>query len=279
VSAFEYEIPNASISEAQLDFDPATQAELDAHITDATDAHDASAISIIDAAGDFTATEVEGALAELQSDAEADAQALSDHLADAADAHDASAISVLDTGGDYTATDVEGVLAEIAGQLGGGGSRSIPVDLTTPRTSTLGGNVGGNIVALTDYDAPVWEFLKDVEGKLYGYVRVPSDYASGGVIRLALAANQTSANVTRMQLATKAVADGESLNPTLTDESGVDVTMPTTAYQRKDVTFTLTETLAAGDLLIVEVFHDGDHANDTLTVSTLLWGAWLEYTA
>ena len=47
------------------------QAKVDTHVNDAADAHDASAISILDAAADFTATDVEGALAELQSDAEA----------------------------------------------------------------------------------------------------------------------------------------------------------------------------------------------------------------
>lgn len=104
--------------------DMATQAELDAHLNDTSDAHDASAISIADAGNDFTATDVEGALAELQADAETDAQNLADHLADTSDAHDASAISVLDTNGDYTATDVEGVLAEIAPQLGGGSALS-----------------------------------------------------------------------------------------------------------------------------------------------------------
>lgn len=96
-----------------------------AHTGDATDAHDASAISILDAAGDFTATDVEGALAELQADAEAHVAAgdphsgyatdtdLTNHLNDAADAHDASAISILDTANDFTATDVEGALAEL----------------------------------------------------------------------------------------------------------------------------------------------------------------------
>jgi hypothetical protein len=49
----------------------ATQAELDAHLNDTADAHDASAISLLDTAADFDATDVEGALAELQSDAEA----------------------------------------------------------------------------------------------------------------------------------------------------------------------------------------------------------------
>lgn len=46
-------------------------AATDTHIADATDAHDASAISILDTAADFDATDVEGALAELQADNEA----------------------------------------------------------------------------------------------------------------------------------------------------------------------------------------------------------------
>jgi HJR/Mrr/RecB family endonuclease len=89
------------------------QALVDVHTADALDAHDASAISILDAANDFTAIDVEAALAELQTRAEADDAGLAAHLADTIDAHDASAISVLDALGDFAATDVEGVLAEL----------------------------------------------------------------------------------------------------------------------------------------------------------------------
>lgn len=85
----------------------------DTHIADTSDAHDASAISIADAGNDFTATDVEGALAELQADAEADATALTDHTGDTSDAHDASAISIADAGNDFTATTVEGALDEL----------------------------------------------------------------------------------------------------------------------------------------------------------------------
>ena len=45
----------------------ALTATVDAHIADTSDAHDASAVSITDAAGNYTATDVEGALAELPS--------------------------------------------------------------------------------------------------------------------------------------------------------------------------------------------------------------------
>lgn len=161
---------------------------------------------------------------------------------------------------------------------GSSGSKAYPIQLSTPQVSANAGNSFWTVAGLTDWDAGHWEFVKDVDGKVYGQVRVPPAYSSGGVIRLAIAANATS-GVTRLGVGTKAVADGESLNPTLTDETKQDITVPGTAYLRKDVTFTLTETLAADDVLIVEVFHEGSHANDTLAVNTLLLGAWLEVTA
>lgn len=69
------------------------------HIADATDAHDASAISNIPS-GNLAAVNVQTALNELQTDIdtrtlEADFQA---HLSDPTDAHDASAISVIPAG-------------------------------------------------------------------------------------------------------------------------------------------------------------------------------------
>jgi hypothetical protein len=54
-------------------------AALAAHLADTSDAHDASAISIADAGNDFTATDVEGALAELQADNEAHVAAADPH--------------------------------------------------------------------------------------------------------------------------------------------------------------------------------------------------------
>lgn len=54
-------------------------AAADTHIADASDAHDASAISIADAGLDFTATDVEGALDELQADNEAHVAAADPH--------------------------------------------------------------------------------------------------------------------------------------------------------------------------------------------------------
>lgn len=100
-------------ADAAGDAADAAQASIEAHITDPSAAHAASAISIADTAGDFTATNVEDALAELQSDHEADATALSDHIADTTAAHAASAISIADAGSDFDATNVEDALAEL----------------------------------------------------------------------------------------------------------------------------------------------------------------------
>lgn len=219
-----------------------------------------------------------GFAADMATQAELDA-----HINDAGAAHAASAISVDSTDLSGTGTDLQTVLEELEDQIdaagGGGGDKRMPVALLNPRVSTLQGNSFFQVEGLTDWDAGHWEFLKDVEGKVYGLVTVPPDYDSAPVLALDIAANATS-GVTRLQVGTKAVADGESMNPgALTDETAQDITVPGTAYLRKRVTFAITETIAAGDVLIVEVFHDGDHANDTLAVNTLLFACGLEYTA
>lgn len=95
----------------------AAQADIDNHISDATDAHDASAISSVPA-GNLAATDVQAALNELQSDIDtrALASALTDHINDASDAHDASAILVVPAG-NLTSTNVQAALEEIQTEL------------------------------------------------------------------------------------------------------------------------------------------------------------------
>ena len=68
-------------------------ASLTDHIADGTDAHDASAISILDSANQYTATNAEDALAEVL-------DALQAHEADATGAHAATAISYASGHGD-----------------------------------------------------------------------------------------------------------------------------------------------------------------------------------
>ena len=104
---------DAEIAAASLATAAGVQANLDAHIADSTDAHDASAISVVDTGGYYSSADVEGSLQEVGADVDAVASGLAAHLADTTDAHDASAISILDAAGDFTATEVEGALAEL----------------------------------------------------------------------------------------------------------------------------------------------------------------------
>lgn len=94
------------ITAAMVAADVATQAELDAHTGDTSDAHDASAISVDSTTLVGTGTDVQAVLEELDN-------GIADHLADASAAHAASAISVADAGGFYVGTTVESVLQEI----------------------------------------------------------------------------------------------------------------------------------------------------------------------
>lgn len=111
---------NNALSELQTDIDTrATSVDLQAHINDTTDAHDASAISVVPT-GNLAADDVQEALVELQNDIdtrtlETDFQA---HLTDTVDAHDASAISVVPTG-NLAADDAQEALVELQTDVDG----------------------------------------------------------------------------------------------------------------------------------------------------------------
>ena len=156
-------------------------------------------------------------------------------------------------------------------------TQRFPIHLHTARSSTLAGNSFWTVLAQTNYDMGHWSFVKDVDGKVYGHVLVPSHVAGTPTAKivLSIAANATT-GVTRLQVSTKDPADGETVNVSFTAETAQDITVPGTAYLRKDVTFTLTNAPAANDLLVVEVRHEGNHANDTLNANTLLLAAYLE---
>jgi hypothetical protein len=119
-------------------------AALSAHLTDTSDAHDASSISVADAGNDFTATDVEGALAELQADHEADVTALTDHIADASAAHAATAIAFTPDGS-IAATTVQAAIVEVRDEAGGGGA---PTDVDY-LVGTASGGLSAEIVVGT----------------------------------------------------------------------------------------------------------------------------------
>jgi hypothetical protein len=157
-------------------------------------------------------------------------------------------------------------------------TRRYPIHLHTARQSSLAGNSFWTVAALTDYDAGHWEFVKDVDGKVYGHIAIPAELAGTPSAKIVLiTAYNATTGISRWVVGTAPAADGATLNPgSLTDETAQDITVPGTAYFRKDVTFTLTTPPVANGMLIVEIHHNGAHVNDTVAVNSLLQGAYLE---
>ena len=143
---------------------------VDAHIADTGDAHDASAISVLDSAADYTATDVEAALAEVKviADANAADTTASDHISDATAAHDASAIAFLDSADDYTATDVEAALAEVRviADAAAGGGVAINDTLTNTvdawSSSKIDGEISSAVSALVDSSPGALDTLNEL---------------------------------------------------------------------------------------------------------------------
>lgn len=109
---------NAALAELQSDIDTRTlETDFQNHLSDAVDAHDASAISNVPA-GNVSATDVQSAINELQSDIDSRAleTSLQNHLNDTTDAHDASAISVVPYA-PLTAVDVQSTIEQLQDQI------------------------------------------------------------------------------------------------------------------------------------------------------------------
>jgi hypothetical protein len=101
----------------------ATATGLSDHLSDTTDAHDASAISYLGSTN-LSSTDVEAALDELDTEKASTGSVttvqtnLDNHINDTSDAHDASAISFTPAG-TVAATDVQAAIEEVASEAGG----------------------------------------------------------------------------------------------------------------------------------------------------------------
>lgn len=144
-------IPAAALDHIEAGIDTA-HSELQAHLDDTSDAHDASAISIADAAGDFTATDVEGALAEIQTDIEAMSAAANPWqvvFTALANEPPAAAYATLDTRNSHAVLDFDAGTDESAVFRGvlptGYGGGGINVKLIWAATSATAGDVIWNV--------------------------------------------------------------------------------------------------------------------------------------
>lgn len=157
-------------------------------------------------------------------------------------------------------------------------TQTYPVDLRNPQVSSNAGNAAFNTVGLTAWDEGGYQFVKAVDGSVFGIVAIPQGLATPNNAKIILQcmANATLGN-TCLQVLTHAVGASASFNPaSLTAESLQIVAVPGTAYQRFDVTFTLSVTVAANDSLIVQVYHNGTNVSETLAQNLELVGCFLQ---
>jgi len=121
--------------------------KIDDHIADATDAHDASAISNAPS-GNLAASNVQDALNEIQTevDGKADSSEITDHINDAVGAHAASAISNTPSG-NLAASDVQSALDELQSDID---NRALDSDLTDHENATAAHGATGAVVGTTN---------------------------------------------------------------------------------------------------------------------------------
>lgn len=152
------------------------------HLNDTTDAHDASAISVLDAGTLYTATDVEAALAEVMTDTNTAQSTADNHISDATGAHAASAISVADSGLLYTATEVEAALAEVMTQANAGVSDAATAQSTADNhISDTSAAHAASAISILDTNNKYT--ATDVEAALEE-VRIVADSAAGGGVAI-----------------------------------------------------------------------------------------------
>jgi hypothetical protein len=160
-------------------------------------------------------------------------------------------------------------------------TRQYPLKLTNPRSMSEAGNAFWTVASMNNFDLAHWEFVKDVQGRVTGQILIPKSVAAvpngkivlilctpgvAGVTRFSLMAQRTAFAGGWMQLAFDPVA-------------AQDLAVPSTGFQFIKATFALPWGVQADHLLVVEIVHEGAHANDTLASNTWLVEAYLEVEA
>lgn len=249
------------------------ETELVAHLADTSDAHDASAISILDTANDFTATNVEDALQELQADNEA-------HVA-ASDPHTGYRLESADH--DHTSTGLQG--GTLTASAMANRTRQVALtpfwNLRTAAEVAFATNDHGAIAPNGVSAAPLHidQANADASHKqvLYYPIQVPQDYVSSATLKWLFSSSAASNNAVFTISATGLRDNGTVVS------SGLGITSVVVACPGSSNTIETgsqaLDSCAAGDSMFFEIDIATDHASDTNTGTRALWSAWFEYTA
>lgn len=115
--------------------------------------------------------------------------------------------------------------------------------------------------------------------------RVPSDYASGGVVELLWESNDTGATESAVwgaRIGAVTPADADTPVEHAAAAASTTTTDINTTEARRLISTSITlanlDGLAAGDLAQLIVYRDADNASDDLTSDATLWGAAFTYT-
>lgn len=151
---------------------------LAAHLINGTDAHDASAISVVSGGG-ISSINVQAALQELSTETGANDANLNAHLNDTIDAHDASAVSVVPFTG-VVSTTVQAALVEIYNTAAGGGGGGVPSTRTISTTAPLtgGGDLSANrTLAISNFTSGVAGAVPASGGGTTNFLRADGTWA------------------------------------------------------------------------------------------------------
>lgn len=159
------------------------------------------------------------------------------------------------------------------------GFLQVPVVLNTPDQSGNGFAASSLQAGFVNVNAVKPGFVPAATGTWEGTVVVPPDYASTPSVILSLvSANTTAAKACRFFVSSSVVPNGSVEDATYTNETAVNIVVPTTAFQRFDQSYTLSTSPGAGETLNLKVTRDGTNGGDTLTTQTvLLWTCMFQY--
>lgn len=241
VSNTELQYINSVTSNVQDQIDAKTDdTTVDAHIADASGAHAGSAISNIPA-GNLAATDVQGALNELQGDIDTNATSISDHIADATAAHAGSAISNTPSG-NLAATDVQGALNELQTEVDG---LATSTELSNHIADTTTHGTTGDIVGTSDAQVLT---NKTIDADLNTISNIGNEEIKAGVDAVKL-------------------ADGSVTNAELQYINSLDSNAQDQIDGKADTTGTAENTFAIGDNLDTNKtleFDNGDANNPAI---------------
>lgn len=154
-----------------------------------------------------------------------------------------------------------------------------PIRFDSPRLTSLGGNAYWDVdyLATADVDLGSYHFTKDVDGKHYGLVTAPASVGPVPAPAIVLVCLWNAiVGVSRLSCSVRLGNESTTLDGTLTAAgASQDITVPATAWTPKVLTFPLAVAPAVLDRILVEIFHEGGHVNDTVAIETLVWEAYL----